>query len=267
MIQISVATKVLISSVKTINHPQYDIIRKIAYFCAMQLLDKKAVFFDLDHTLWDFDKNAEETLAELFASYQFEKFGLASSDLFIETYTRNNHRLWAEYHQGNISKAELRAARFADTFQELGIDPELFPAAFEADYIRICPQKTNLFPHTHEILAYLQGHYSLHLISNGFKEASHTKIAKCDLGKYFKTIVISEILGVHKPHPDIFHHAVAGAQTHIPESVMIGDSLEADVRGAQNVGMDAIYFNPKQLEVPEDVKRSIGHLEELTRLL
>lgn len=233
----------------------------------MQLLDKKAVFFDLDHTLWDFDKNAEETLAELYLVYRFQKFGIASADLFIETYTRNNHRLWAEYHRGNINKAELRAARFADTFEELGVDPQLFPTAFEEDYIRICPQKTHLFPHTHEILGYLQGRYSLHLISNGFREASQTKIAKSDLGKYFETVVISEIVGVHKPHPDIFHHAVANAQTRIPESVMIGDSLEADVRGAQNVGMDAVFFNPKQQAVPEDVKRSIIHLEELTRLL
>lgn len=233
----------------------------------MQLLDKKSVFFDLDHTLWDFDKNAEETLAELFQAYNFENLGLNSADGFIETYTRNNHRLWAEYHQGNISKAELRAARFADTFKELGLAPELFPASFEEDYIRICPQKTNLFPHTHEILDYLSGQYSLHLISNGFKEASHTKITKCDLGKYFQTVVISEIIGIHKPHPAIFHHAVENAQTRIPESVMIGDSLEADVRGAQNVGMDAVYFNPKQLEVPEDVRRSISHLEELTKFL
>lgn len=233
----------------------------------MRLLDKKAVFFDLDHTLWDFDKNAEETLAELFKTYRFEALGFHSADLFIETYTRNNQRLWAEYHRGKIDRNQLRAARFADTFEELGVDPLLFPAAFEQDYIRICPRKTNLFPQTHETLAYLKGKYSLHLISNGFKEASRTKIAECNLGQYFSTIVISELVGVHKPHPDIFHHAVSNARTRIPESVMIGDSLEADVRGAQNVGMDAVYFNPGQLDVPQDVKRSIVQLYELTELL
>lgn len=233
----------------------------------MRLLDKKAVFFDLDHTLWDFDKNAEETLTELFVTYRFSELGLHSADLFIDTYTRNNQRLWALYHNGEIDRNQLRAARFADTFAELGLDPLLFPSAFEEDYIRIAPQKTNLFPHTHETLAYLHGRYSLHLISNGFKEASRTKIAKSDLGKYFSTIVISELVGVHKPHPDIFYHAVSNASTRIPESVMIGDSLEADIRGAQNVGMDAVYFNPGGLEVPSDVKRSITGLKELTEIL
>lgn len=233
----------------------------------MQLLDKKAVFFDLDHTLWDFDKNAEETLSELFVKYRFSDLGFHSVDLFIDTYTRNNQRLWALYHNGEIDRDQLRAARFADTFRELGVDPGLFPVAFEEDYVRISPQKTNLFPHTHETLSYLKSKYSLHLISNGFKEASRTKIAKSDLGKYFSTIVISELVGVHKPHPEIFHYAVSNASTRIPESVMIGDSLEADIRGAQNVGMDAVFFNPRQLDVPVDVTRSIVQLSELTELL
>lgn len=233
----------------------------------MHLLDKKSIFFDLDHTLWDFDKNAEETLAELYVTYKFQNLGINSADRFIETYTRNNHRLWALYHKGEIEKTVLRTARFADTFKELGVDPKLFPTRFEEDYLRICPQKTNLFPHTHETLSYLQGKYTLHLISNGFKEASQMKITKSDLEKYFSTIVISEVYGVHKPHPDIFHFAVANAETHIPESVMIGDNLDADIRGAQNVGMDAVFFNPNQQEIPADVPRSIQSLEELTRLL
>src|SRR5690554_2638595 len=125
----------------------------------MQMLDKQAIFFDLDDTLWDFDKNAEETLAELFVEYDFKGLGIHSADVFIETYTHNNHRLWGQYHRGEIDKAQLRKARFADTFMELGISPKLFPAAFEEDYIRPCPLKTNLFPHTHEVLDYLQGKY------------------------------------------------------------------------------------------------------------
>lgn len=233
----------------------------------MQILDKKSVFFDLDHTLWDFDKNAEETLAELFVAYRFDQFGIHSADLFIETYTRNNHRLWAQYHIGEIDKAQLRKARFADTFKELGVEPALFPLQFEEDYLLICPRKTHLFPHTHEVLEYLQGKYSLHLISNGFKEASRIKIANSGLAKYFQTVVISELVGVHKPHPEIFHHAVANAQTHIPDSVMIGDSIEADIRGAQGVGMDAVFFNPNRQALPEDITRSITGLNELTEML
>lgn len=232
----------------------------------MQLHLKKDIFFDLDHTLWDFDKNAEETLAELFITYRFSDLGISSADVFIEAYSRHNKRLWALYHQGIIDKQSLRENRFSDTFNELGVEATLFPASFETDYLRICPQKTNLFPHTHEILQYLQGKYHLHLISNGFKEASEIKISKSKLQPYFSTIVLSEVFGVHKPDPAIFHHAVQQASTVISHSVMIGDSLEADIQGAHNVGMDAIFFNPLQQEVPENVKISITSLEELTNM-
>ncbi len=232
----------------------------------MQRIGKKDIFFDLDHTIWDFEKNAEEALMELFDTYNFTSLGIGSAALFIETYNRNNHRLWAQYHNGHITKFELREARFADTFRELGIDPRLFPKAFEADYLRLCPQKTHLFPHAHETLGYLREKYHLHLISNGFGDAAEIKVTKCDLKRYFSTIVISETVGVHKPDPRIFHFAVDNAKTAISNSVMIGDSLEADVRGAQNVGMDAIYFNPKRENVPTDVKQSIDALNELTRI-
>lgn len=227
---------------------------------------KRHLFFDLDHTLWDFDKNAEETLNELFISYKFVDLGISSADLFIETYTRNNQRVWALYHNGKIDKTELRRARFADTFQELGLSPTLFPSSFEADYLRLCPHKTNLFPGVHETLSYLKAKYVLHLISNGFKDAAEIKVIKTDIKKYFSQIIISEDVGVHKPHPDIYHYSLTAAKASKEESVMIGDSIEADIRGAQAFGLDAIYFNPNGLEEPIDVKRSISALTELKLL-
>jgi len=232
----------------------------------MQYAHKKHIFFDLDHTLWDFDKNAEETLNELFTTYQFVDLGIASFDEFITCYTRNNQRVWALYHRGEISKEELRRARFADTFTELGVAPTLFPVSFETDYLRLCPYKTHLFPGTHEVLAYLKEKYTLHLISNGFKDAAAIKVVKTDIKKYFSQIIISEDVGVHKPHPDIYHFSLSAAQATKPESIMIGDSIEADIRGAQAFGLDAIYFNPNRLEEPADVKRSIQALPELMQL-
>lgn len=232
----------------------------------MPYTHKKHLFFDLDHTLWDFDKNAAETLNELFISYKFSDFGIQSFDTFIETYTRNNQRVWALYHNGKISKEELRRARFADTFAELGIAPDLFPVAFEADYLRLCPHKTNLFPGTHETLSYLKEKYVLHLISNGFKDAAAIKVDKTDIKKYFSQIIISEDVGVHKPHPAIYHFSLDAAGATKEESIMIGDSIEADIRGAQAFGLDAIYFNPNGLSEPTDIKKSIRTLPELKKL-
>jgi putative hydrolase of the HAD superfamily len=225
------------------------------------------VFFDLDHTIWDFDKNAEETLQELYAIYRLNEIGLPSAALFIETYTRNNHQLWAEYHTGKITKTQLRETRFKRTFMELGLHPDVLPIAFEDDYVKLCPTKTNLFPHAHETLQYLQSKYNLHLISNGFKEASELKIGNTNIGDYFDNVIISEIIGINKPDPAIFQHALdlAGAQKH--ESIMIGDSLEADVYGALNFGMDAIYFNPFKALKPADVPLQVNNLKELMSIL
>jgi putative hydrolase of the HAD superfamily len=227
----------------------------------------KHIFFDLDHTIWDFDKNAEETLHELFILHRLQEVGLPSADLFIETYTRNNHELWAQYHVGAITKDELRDARFKRTFTELGLRPDLIPADFEDAYVRLCPTKTNLFPHAHETLQYLQSKYKLHLISNGFKESQQLKISGTNLGGYFQHIIVSEDVGVNKPDKAIFEYAVNLAGTTKAESVMIGDSLEADIYGALNYGMDAIFFNPFSAPKPDDVPMQITHLKELTLLL
>ncbi|WP_259068432.1 YjjG family noncanonical pyrimidine nucleotidase [Mucilaginibacter sp. X4EP1] len=225
------------------------------------------IFFDLDHTIWDFDKNAEETLYELYDIYRLNEIGLPSPTVFIETYTRNNHQLWAEYHTGKITKTELRETRFRRTFLELGLRPDVIPLQFEDDYVKLCPTKTNLFPHAHETLQYLQSKYTLHLISNGFKEASTLKIGNTNIGGYFEHVIISEVVGYNKPDKAIFEHALNLAGTTKNESLMIGDSLEADIYGALNFGMDAIYFNPFNVPKPDDVPLQITHLKELTLLL
>ncbi|MBE7176600.1 MAG: noncanonical pyrimidine nucleotidase, YjjG family [Mucilaginibacter polytrichastri] len=225
------------------------------------------IFFDLDHTLWDFDRNAEETLHELYGKYRLQELGLFSPDIFIETYVQNNHRLWADYHLGKISKDHLRTTRFSKTFLDLGMTADRVPAQFEDDYVMICPTKTNLFPHAHETLEYLAGRYTLHLISNGFRESTETKIGLTGLGRYFDNVIISEVVGANKPDKAIFEHALTLAGCTKEESVMIGDSIEADIRGALAFGMDAIYFNPNGLEKPADVPVQITHLRELTALL
>ncbi|ACU06230.1 MULTISPECIES: YjjG family noncanonical pyrimidine nucleotidase [Pedobacter] len=221
------------------------------------------IFFDLDHTIWDFDRNAQETLMELYDLYQLQKLGLSSCQEFIAAYTENNHQLWAEYHVGRITKEQLRTQRFNKTFRQLGIRPDQIPAQFEEDYVRISPTKTNLFRGSEKVLAYLQKKYTLHIISNGFKETTLTKMNVSGLNPYFRNVIISEDVGVNKPHQAIFEYALnkAAAQKH--ESIMIGDSLEADIRGAQDYGIKAIYFNPLKKEKPGDVDWQIHDLEEL----
>jgi putative hydrolase of the HAD superfamily len=133
--------------------------------------------------------------------------------------------------------------------------------------VQLCPTKTHLFPGAHEVLQYLGSKYNLHLISNGFKESTEIKIAGSNISSYFQQIIISEVVGINKPDKAIFKHALNLAGADKKESLMIGDSIEADVRGALNFGMDAIYFNPANLPVPTDVPLQINSLKELSLLL
>lgn len=224
---------------------------------------KKHIFFDLDHTIWDFDKNAAETLLELYRHYKLDELGLHSADEFILNYTLNNHALWADYHLGKITKEHLRAERFKRTFVQMGIVPALVPLQFEEDYVRLSPTKTNLFEGSIKVLEYLQERYELHIITNGFKETTITKMNRSGLNPYFKNIIISEDVGFNKPHRAVFQYALDQAKATPAESIMIGDSLEADIYGALHFGMEAIYFNPLKKEKPADVPREIYHLEEL----
>jgi len=223
----------------------------------------KHIFFDLDHTIWDFDRNAEETLRELYQLYKLEQLGLNSCEEFIATYTENNHRLWADYHVGRITKEQLRSERFHKTFRQLGVKPDKIPLQFEEDYVRISPTKTNLFLGSEKVLGYLYEKYTLHIISNGFKETTLTKMDVSGLNPYFQNVIISEDVGVNKPHKAIFEYALNKAAAEKHESIMIGDSLEADIRGAQDYGIKAIYFNPLKKEKPYDVEWEITNLEEL----
>ncbi len=223
----------------------------------------KHIFFDLDHTIWDFDRNAEETLLELYEVYALKSLGVTSAQDFIAKYTENNHKLWAKYHLGQITKDTLRTERFSSTFIELGVLPAQVPQQFEEDYVQLSPKKTNLFEGATKVLAYLQQKYHLHIISNGFKETTLTKMDLSGLNPYFKNVIISEDVGVNKPDKAIFEYALNKAEAQLQESIMIGDSLEADIRGAQNFGMKAIFFNPNKVEKPHDVDWQIHHLEEL----
>lgn len=223
----------------------------------------KHIFFDLDHTIWDFDKNAQETLNELYIAHELDEVGCGTVEEFITRYTENNHELWRQYHLGNITKETLRSERFNKTFLQLGIDPEKVPNQFEDDYVRITPTKTNLFSGTEKVLNYLQQKYTLHIISNGFKESTLMKMSVCNLNPYFENVIISEDVGANKPDQRIFEFALEKANASKEESIMIGDSLEADVRGALDFGIKAIYFNPLKAEKPEDIEWEIHQLEEL----
>lgn len=223
----------------------------------------KHIYFDLDHTIWDFDANAYQTLVEMYQDFQLKNLGIHDVDAFITHYQRNNHALWRQYHLGEISKETLRAKRFTDTFLEMGVSEADIPLNFDATFVAQGPLKTQLFEGAIKVLATLSQKYPLYIISNGFSTTTHLKLKGSHLYPYFKQIFISEEIGFNKPHPKVFEHILSAANAHPSESVMIGDSLEADIYGAMNAKMNAIYFNPNHEPKPNDVPYQITHLEEL----
>ncbi|PWA09828.1 YjjG family noncanonical pyrimidine nucleotidase [Flavobacterium laiguense] len=221
------------------------------------------IFFDLDHTLWDFDVNSELAF-EIILKKDHPTIEISD---FIEKYAPINQACWKLYQYDKITHAELRYNRLKHTFDALEYfvsDGQIESIAH--DYIQLLPENNRLFDGTIEVLEYLEKKYTLHIITNGFAEVQCRKINNSNIGGFFKTITNSEMAGVKKPNPIIFEYALNQAQANRENSVMIGDCLEADVQGALDAGLDAIFFNDKKIKVEQNIKQ-VTHLLELKKYL
>jgi putative hydrolase of the HAD superfamily len=221
------------------------------------------IFFDLDHTLWDFDKNSELAFNKIFK----DKFPEICCNDFIEKYIPINQACWKLYQKDEISHHELRYNRLKFSFDALNInisDEHIDQIA--NDYIDCLTDNNHLFDGAIDLLEYLKPKYKLHIITNGFANIQYRKINNALLSEYFSTITNSESAGVKKPNSIIFDYAVNLAKASKENCIMIGDCLDADVNGALNAGLDAIFFNCKELEAPENIKQ-INNLLELKKYL
>lgn len=219
----------------------------------------KDIFFDLDHTLWDFDKNSKYTFKKIFNDNKIN----INLDVFLTTYIPINNDYWKLYRENNISKDKLRYGRLTDTFKALEIDVSTkIIHKLSNEYIKFLSSYNFLINHTIPILKYLGSKYNLHIITNGFQEVQNLKLINSRIHNYFKTVTNSEMAGVKKPNQKIFQLAIKKANTDFKSSIMIGDNLEADIQGALNVGMDAILFNYHKISVPKGVI-SINKLYQL----
>ncbi len=220
------------------------------------------IFFDLDHTLWDFDTNSFLAFDKIFKS----QYPTIDSNFFIEIYAPINQACWKLYQVDEITHDELRYQRLKQTFDLMNYS--ISDGAIDkiaTDYITFLPDNNQLFKGAIEVLEYLKPKYHLHIITNGFAEVQDKKIANSGLKKYFNTITNSEMAGVKKPHPSIFNHALILAETNIKQSIMIGDSIDADVQGALDFGMEAILFDPNNQFPLTGISR-INQLIELKKI-
>ncbi|WP_323788262.1 YjjG family noncanonical pyrimidine nucleotidase [Psychroserpens sp.] len=218
----------------------------------MKIKNIKHVFFDLDHTLWDFDKNSALTFDKIFHLHQLD----IDRTEFSSVYEPINLNYWKLYREEKINKSNLRYKRLKDTFDaiEFEVSDDTIHQLSE-DYITYLTTFNHLFEGTFDILEHLKKRYQLHIITNGFDEAQQKKMDNANISKYFNTVTNSEIAGVKKPNPIIFEYALNIAKAESHESIMIGDNIEADVLGAIDVGFDAILFNYHNCNAEDHIKQ------------
>jgi putative hydrolase of the HAD superfamily len=227
----------------------------------------KTIFFDLDHTLWDFDTNSTNTLLEIVEKYELISHGLPSTIEFISCYQSINEKMWEEYRLGLVDRTTLRNTRFHKALLAFGIDNYDLSLQLGDYYVKESPLKKNLFPHALETLTYLKKKYELHIITNGFNEVQFIKLENSLLAPFFTHIITSEAANSKKPESEIFDYALKLAQAKVEDCVMIGDSLAQDIAGARNFGMKQIFFNPNKIQHTAEVSYEINSLHELKEIL
>jgi len=227
----------------------------------------KDLFFDLDHTIWDFELNSKETLWDLHLKYELEAKGINNFDEFYSIYSVHNHKLWDRYTKGFIKQEELRWKRIYLSLLDYKIADEALSKEMSVDYLTILPDKKNLFPYTIEILEYLKSKdYSMHLITNGFESVQFKKIKNSNLADYFTEVITSEVSNSLKPNKEIFEYALKVSNANVETSIMIGDNEDADIQGAINAGMDSIFVNHLQIQPTVPATHTITHLKELENI-
>lgn len=224
----------------------------------------KHLFFDLDHTLWDFETNSKETLKQVFFEKKLNETLTQDFDGFHDRYSFHNKKLWDRYHNGFMKQEDLKWKRMWLTLLDYKNGDEKLARQMAVEYLEILPHKKAIFPYTIEILDYLQNkNYLLHLITNGFNELQWGKLVSSKLEKYFINIITSEKAMALKPHKDIFEYALKVCGAGKQESIMLGDNLDADIKGAMDFGLDTVFVNHINEQTDLKPTYTIYHLKEL----
>lgn len=227
----------------------------------------QTLFFDLDNTLWDFDKNSRKAL---FTAYTIWKIGNSGTGFsaFYDSYANNNALMWEKYRSKEITKQELIRKRFELTFSDSNVR-NIDPLDFNETYLNDMPEHTILTEGARDLLDYLRSkHYSLHIITNGFKEVQLKKLKKSRLSEYFGKVIISETVKAPKPAVEIFEYALKSTNSRKRTSLVIGDSWEVDIIGAMKAGIDQVHYvrNERLAFTPEERNLSVQHKTKTLRI-
>ena len=226
------------------------------------------LFFDLDHTLWDFERNAAESIKLLYDHFELKRHGIESDTQFYETFSVINKNLWQQLDNKQITHQDLRTRRFRESLLPLGfVVDEPTSLAMNQFFLEALPIGKHLIEGTLTTLNYLAEKYELHLVTNGYFEMQTLKMRSSGIEHFFKTLTTNDNAGVLKPDRGIFQYALDNSLAKLENSLMIGDNFESDVLGALNFGMDVVFYNPEGIETHEKPTFNIQKITELTTIL
>ncbi len=224
------------------------------------------IFFDLDHTLWDFRSNSRDTLTELYHDERLELRGIPSATELIDAYEEVNQVLWLRYEAGHLPKEVLRVLRFRNALLRFGVKDEVMAVRMGRNYLERCPQRTKLMPGVASLLEDLDRDHALHIITNGFDEVQRIKLDGSGIGQRFRVVLTSEKAGARKPDPRIFARAMKDAGARDGECLMVGDDRRTDMAGARGAGWDHAHFAAETDPDPLATYR-IMHMDDLRPIL
>ena len=194
------------------------------------------LLFDADNTLWDFSAAEASALERTLREQDIDW-----SDEVLGQYRIINHQAWSDYERGLLPKEQLRTIRFARLLEHYRLDHPAEELSF--NYRTYLAASTHMLEGAIDLLKSVHGRYKLGLVTNGLVEVQRPRLAATGLGAYFNFIVISDEIGVAKPHAGFFDHAYAQMDEADKSRVLlIGDNPNADVQGALDYGFDACWL-------------------------
>lgn len=230
------------------------------------------IFWDLDHTIWDFETNSLAALQQTYLQHDLQSIGIANFEHFSDCYHIHNSKYWERFRKGFINRETLRWKRFYVTLLDYKIADEALAHKLGSTYLEILPYQTNLMPNALEVLEYCKNkNYQQHIITNGFENTQNVKMQTSNILPYFSKIITSEQAMSLKPNAAIYTHAIEQTGANVKNSIMIGDAIDVDIKGALDIGMPAIWLNAPINKSKQNTNikatHTITQLNELLQIL
>lgn len=223
------------------------------------------ILFDADDTLLDFKKAEHSALCKVLTEY-----GIPATTEVTSRYSVINAGLWREFEKGNITKEDIKNRRYNQLFEEFGFDCPVSSRQVNDRYLELLGECGFLIDGADKLCRNLkEAGYKLYIITNGVTHTQANRMKLSGLDKYFDGVFVSENIGCQKPFIGFFEYVFENIEEKDKSRIIvIGDSLGSDIQGAENAGLDCIWFNKKGLRNEKKIKITyeVNNLDEINKI-